>query len=154
MYVFIYVCVYLFIRVTSPGQTKNDTDLKFGTHTLLTLSKNGIFVFSKKTTLTAASLKKLPCHVDFPHISSIALFLIFISYFELRLRSMELREKKKNRNKTRDFSIYSWISERRQSRSSYTYLWKTAETIHPYHKDTTDIWKSTWSMAAKNFFYI
>ena len=24
--------------------------------------------------MTAASLEKLPCHVDFPHISSIALF--------------------------------------------------------------------------------
>ena len=26
--------------------------------------------------MTAASLKKLPCHVDFPHISLIALFFI------------------------------------------------------------------------------
>ena len=33
----VYVCVYTYIYVcncvTPPGQTKNDTDLKFGTHT-------------------------------------------------------------------------------------------------------------------------
>ena len=37
MYVFIYLCIYLFNCVTSPGQTKNDTDLKFGTHTPIDL---------------------------------------------------------------------------------------------------------------------
>ena len=31
----LYVCMYLFICVTPPGQTENDTDLKFGTHTPL-----------------------------------------------------------------------------------------------------------------------
>ena len=39
VYVCIYVCMYLFIYecicVTCPGQTKNDTDLEFGTHTSL-----------------------------------------------------------------------------------------------------------------------
>ena len=34
-------------------------------------------------TLSAASLEKLPCHVDFPHIFSIALFF-FISIFRLK----------------------------------------------------------------------
>ena len=33
VYLFIYVC----ICVTPPGQTKNDTDLKFGTHTPIDL---------------------------------------------------------------------------------------------------------------------
>ena len=63
--------MYVFICVTPPGQTKNDTDLKFGTHT--PLDRNFGF-FAKKITLRAASPEKLPCHVDFPHISSIALF--------------------------------------------------------------------------------
>ena len=36
---FLCVCVfiYVFMCVTSPGQTKNDTDLKFGTHTPIDL---------------------------------------------------------------------------------------------------------------------
>ena len=37
VYLFIYVCVYLFICDTSLGQTKNDTDMKFGTHTPIDL---------------------------------------------------------------------------------------------------------------------
>ena len=32
----VYLCMYLFICVTFPGQTKNDTDLKFGTPYLKT----------------------------------------------------------------------------------------------------------------------
>ena len=35
MRVCMYLCVYLFMCVTPPGQTENDTDLKFGTHTPL-----------------------------------------------------------------------------------------------------------------------
>ena len=55
----VYVCIYLCICVTSLGQTKNDTDLKFGTHTPID------FCFFDQITVTAASLEKLPCHVDF-----------------------------------------------------------------------------------------
>ena len=42
----VYLCMYLFNCVTPPGQTKNDTELKFGTHTPMpwTLSKNVFFV--------------------------------------------------------------------------------------------------------------
>ena len=32
--------------------------------------------------MTAASLEKLPCHTDFPHISSIALFKFLVIYLE------------------------------------------------------------------------
>ena len=32
VYLCMYLCIYLSICVTSPAQTKNDTDLKFGTH--------------------------------------------------------------------------------------------------------------------------
>ena len=44
-------------------------ELKFGTHTPILIWK---WVF-EKITLRAASLEKLPCQVDFPHIASIAL---------------------------------------------------------------------------------
>ena len=60
--------------VTSPGQTKNDTDLKFGTHTPIDLIEKQVSCFFDQITVTAARLEKLPCHVDFPHIPSIALF--------------------------------------------------------------------------------
>ena len=38
-------------------------------------------------TLRAASLEKLPCHVDFPHISAIALFFSLFLIFKKMLRS-------------------------------------------------------------------
>ena len=72
---FVYVVfVYVFICLTSPGPTKNDTDLIFGTHTRIDLILKRVFCFAEKILVTAASLKKLPCHVDFSHISLIALF--------------------------------------------------------------------------------
>ena len=37
--------------------------------------KNSHVVWFEKVTPSAARLEKLPCHVDFPHISSIALFV-------------------------------------------------------------------------------
>ena len=37
VYVCIYVFIYLRICVTPPGQTINDTELKFGTHTPIDL---------------------------------------------------------------------------------------------------------------------
>ena len=73
-YSFVYVWVSWFVRET-PDQTKYDTDLKFSTHTPLV--KTSYFGFFKKVTMRAASLGKLPCHVDFPHTSSNALFLFF-----------------------------------------------------------------------------
>ena len=78
IYVFIYVFIYLFICVTPPGQMKNDTDLKYGTHAPidLILSKNGCFVSSKKN--DPEGLEKL-FHVDFLQISSIAFLNFFIS---------------------------------------------------------------------------
>ena len=62
--------IYLFICVTLPGKTKNITDLKLGTHTPLAHIWKCFF---GKTILRTATLKKLPHHVDFPHIYSIAL---------------------------------------------------------------------------------
>ena len=58
------------------------TDLKYGTHTALEIIY--FFLFFEKVTMRAASLEKQPCHVDFPHISSIALFLHFI-YFYIKM---------------------------------------------------------------------
>ena len=43
----VYLCIYL--CVTSTGQRKNDTNLKFGTHTPIDLIKNGFFGFSIKS---------------------------------------------------------------------------------------------------------
>ena len=60
----------------TPGQTKNDTDLKFGTHTPLPHTWKRVFCLPEKVALRAASLEKLPCHMNFPHISSIALYLL------------------------------------------------------------------------------
>ena len=74
----IYVC-WLLVCTGPPCQTENDTDLKFGTHAPIDLTEKQVFV--EKMTPEAASLEKLPCHVDFPHISLIAL-----SVYELCLR--------------------------------------------------------------------
>ena len=63
--------------VTPPGQSKNDTDLKFGTHTPIDLIYKMIFCFFEKITLTTATLKELPCHDDFLQIISIALYILF-----------------------------------------------------------------------------
>ena len=60
VYVGMYVCIYLFVCVTPPGRTKNDTDLKFGTHTPIDLIKKQVFCFLEK------SLEKLPRHMSFP----------------------------------------------------------------------------------------
>ena len=73
----VYLCMVVCICVTPPGQTKNDRDLKFRTHSHRLYLKTSFFLF-EKITLRAASLEKLPCHVDFPHISSISLFSVLI----------------------------------------------------------------------------
>ena len=68
------VFIYVLLCVTPPGQMKKDTDLKFGTHTLIDLIWKRVFCFFDQITVTAANLENLPYHLDFPHISSIALF--------------------------------------------------------------------------------
>ena len=74
--VYVFICV--FICVTPPGQMKNDTDLKFSTHTPIALIKKRVFCFFRKMTVRAVSLDKLPCHVDCLHISSIALLFFYL----------------------------------------------------------------------------
>ena len=53
------------------GQTKNDTDLKLGTYTPYLIT--GLLIFFEKVSV---SLENMPCHLNFPHISSIALLLL------------------------------------------------------------------------------
>ena len=52
------IFVYVFICATSPGQTNNNTDLIFCTHTGIDLILKGVFCFAEKILVTAASLKK------------------------------------------------------------------------------------------------
>ena len=67
------------------GQTEIDTDLKFGTHTHFSKPyPKPIFCLFEKVTQGAASLEKLTCHVDFLHISSIALFFSISLYGQTR----------------------------------------------------------------------
>ena len=42
--------------------------------------KTFFFCFFDQITMTAASVEKLPCHVDCPHISSIALLIYFFTF--------------------------------------------------------------------------
>ena len=73
----IHVRVFSFIHIYMcckgpPGQTKNGTDLKFGTHTPLDYIYKWFFIrFFEKVTLRAFSLGKLVCHMDFPPISCV-----------------------------------------------------------------------------------
>ena len=83
--------------VIPPAQSKNDTDLKFGTHTPIDLIYKRIF-FSKKITLTAASLDELLCQVDFLQISSIALYILFFWHRAGELLIMKRLGQKNNIN--------------------------------------------------------
>ena len=78
----LYICVYVFVsRLLAKWRMIQTWNL---VHTFpSTTSKNGFFCFFKEIPVTAASLEKLPCHVDFPHFTSIALLLYFfnITYF-------------------------------------------------------------------------
>ena len=67
-----------------PGQTKNDTDLKFGTHTPLDHIQNGFSFFFSKSNPEGRWPKKNLCQMDFQHISSIALSLLPKYMFVLR----------------------------------------------------------------------
>ena len=58
MCVFSYVSIYFCICVESPGQTKNDTGLIFGTHTRIDLNLKRIFCFAEKIIVTAARQDK------------------------------------------------------------------------------------------------
>ena len=60
----IFICVSF--CVTPPDETKNDTDWNFGTHTHSPTPnlKGFFFGFFEKVTLRAASLQKLPRHMD------------------------------------------------------------------------------------------
>ena len=70
-------CVFLSVQRLL-ATTKKDTDPKFGTHT--PQYHIWVFCFFEKVTLRAASLEKLPCHMHFPHIFSIALFFIILDF--------------------------------------------------------------------------
>ena len=76
VYVCIYLCIYLCIHVCHvswPNEKRYTPDI-WRTYSHWPYLKTFFF---EKISETAASLKKLPCHVDFSHIFSIALFAIF-----------------------------------------------------------------------------
>ena len=83
VYVCVCICIYLFLSsLLAKRKTIQTWNLA---HILpLTLSKNRFFYFFDQITVTAASLEKLPCHVDFPHISSISLLLLLLLLTTLR----------------------------------------------------------------------
>ena len=72
MCVFIYVC-----HASWPNETLYRPEIW---NTQFPIPYLKTFFFRKKVTLKAASLEKLPCHVDFPHISSLPC-LILILFF-------------------------------------------------------------------------
>jgi len=61
----IYVCLW----ISSPGETRNDRHLKFGTQTSPRPYLKTVFSFFEKLTLSADSLEKLYCYSNFTHIS-------------------------------------------------------------------------------------
>ena len=67
--------VYILCHASPPNEKQYRPEIRHSYSHWLYLKR--VFCFLEEITLTAASLDKLPCHVDFPHISSIALFLIF-----------------------------------------------------------------------------
>ena len=78
-YVCIYLCMYLFIYLCHTSGPKENRYRPENWHinSQWPYLKTVIFFF-EKITMRAACLKKLPCHVDFPHISSIAFFHIIL----------------------------------------------------------------------------
>ena len=76
-YVCIYLCMYLFIYLcpTSGPKENGYRPENWHINSQWPYLKT-VFFFFEKITMKAACLEKLPCHVDFPHISSIALFSI------------------------------------------------------------------------------
>ena len=76
----LYMCIYVFIFVTSWPNEKLSRPEIWYTRSPRRHLKTG-FCFFEKVTLRAESFEKLPCHVDFPHISSITLFYLYSSWF-------------------------------------------------------------------------
>ena len=70
VYVFIHVFIHL-CHASRPNEKRYRPEIGY-TYSHRPYLKHGLFVFFEKIPVTAASLEKLPCHVDFPHISSIA----------------------------------------------------------------------------------
>ena len=71
----VYVCMYVLYHASWPNEKQYRPEIRHSYSHWLYLKR--VFCFLEEITPTAASLDKLPCHVDFPHISSNALFLIF-----------------------------------------------------------------------------
>ena len=70
VYVCMYLCMYMWHALV-----KRRTIQTWNLVLIQTSYKNSHVVWFEKVTPSAARLEKLPCHVDFPHISSIALFV-------------------------------------------------------------------------------
>ena len=70
-----YICV-CFCHTPWPDEKRYRPDI-WHTCSHWPYLKTVFFYFFDQITVTAASLEKLPCHVDFPHTSSIALFTVF-----------------------------------------------------------------------------
>ena len=85
-----YVFIHLLMCVTSPGQTKNVTDMKFGTYTPIDLIQKRVFCFFYQITVTAASLEKLPCYVDFSAYLLDCLVQILVQHFHVWVNSFSL----------------------------------------------------------------
>ena len=95
-----YICVYLSFSDRSIKQTKNDRDLKFGTHTHTPLDhiyKWFLLFLSKKSTLGAAatSIEKLLCHMHFLHL--------FVSLIALLIVTLKVRSGRGQDSKLTDF---------------------------------------------------
>ena len=89
------MCVFIYVFVSRLQAKRKTIQTSNFAHILQsTLSKNGFFVFFNQITVTAASLEKLACHVNFPHISSIA-FLIncFKTLEKSRLDNAQFKKK-------------------------------------------------------------
>ena len=70
----VYMWMYVLCHASWPNEKRYRPEIRH-TYSHWPYLKR-VFGFFEEITLTAASLDKLPCHMDFRHISSIALFLI------------------------------------------------------------------------------
>ena len=82
-----YICVCICLFVSSPLDKRKTIQTANLVHILS--FKNGFFCFFEKMTLRAAILEKLPCHVDFPHISPIALSWIISSTIKYMIYTLK-----------------------------------------------------------------
>ena len=75
------ICLYLFIylrQASWPNEIRYRPEI-WHTYSHWPYRKMGFFIFSIKSPWRPLAVKKLPCHVDFPHISSIALFIYLLN---------------------------------------------------------------------------